>query len=75
MAARTENFARAAERLAMSPPAVSQQIRALEDHLGRTLFTRAPSGVALTEAGRSFLVVVGDALGRVEAAADELVQH
>lgn len=73
-AARTGSFARAADRLAMSPPAVSQQIRALEDHLGRRLFERAAAGVTLTEAGRSLLVVVSDALGRMEEAADALAQ-
>ncbi|MEO0484374.1 MAG: LysR family transcriptional regulator [Pseudomonadota bacterium] len=71
-AARTNSFARAAERLAMSPPAVSQQIRALEDHLGRPLFERAAAGVTLTEAGRSLLVVTSDAIGRMEAAAEAL---
>ncbi len=71
-AARTNSFARAAERLAMSPPAVSQQIRALEEHLGRPLFERAPAGVSLTEAGRRLLVVASDAIGRMEAAAESL---
>lgn len=71
-AARTGSFARAAERLAMSAPAVSQQVRALEDHLGRPLFQRAAAGVTLTEAGRSLLVIVSDALGRMETAVDAL---
>ena len=71
-AARTSSFARAAERLAMSPPAVSQQIRALEEHLGRALFDRAPAGVKLTEAGRQLLVVASDSIGRMEAAAEAL---
>ena len=71
-AARTESFARAAEWLAMSPPAVSQQIRALEDHLGQTLFVRAPAGVTLTEAGRSLLAMVGESIGRMEAATASL---
>lgn len=71
-AARTGSFARAAERLSMSPPAVSQQIRALEDHLGRRLFDRAAAGVTLTETGRSLLVVVGESIGRMEAAAETL---
>ncbi|WP_434055445.1 MAG: LysR family transcriptional regulator [Roseibium sp.] len=71
-AARSGSFARAAESLAMSPPAVSQQIRALEAHLGRPLFERAAAGVSLTEAGRSLLGVVGDALGRMEMAAASL---
>ncbi|WP_052261412.1 LysR family transcriptional regulator [Ruegeria sp. ANG-S4] len=68
-AARAGSFARAAERLAMSPPAVSQQIRALEAHLGRPLFDRAAAGVSLTEAGRNLLAVVGESLGRMESAA------
>jgi LysR family glycine cleavage system transcriptional activator len=71
-AARTGSFARAAERLAMSPPAVSQQIRALEDHLGRPLFERAAAGVRLTEAGRALLAGVSDALGRIDAATTAL---
>lgn len=71
-AARTASFARAADRLGMSPPAVSQQIRALEEHLGRSLFERRAAGVSLTEAGRSFLVVVSDAIGRMEVAAEAL---
>ena len=54
-AARTRSFARAAERLAMSPPTVSQQIRALEDHLGLRLFKRASAGVTLTDDGRALL--------------------
>lgn len=56
----------------MSPPAVSQQIRALEEHLGRPLFERAAAGVSLTEAGRTLLVVASDAIGRIEGAAEAL---
>lgn len=56
----------------MSPPAVSQQIRALEEHLGTQLFERRAAGVSLTEAGRSLLVVVSDSIGRMEQAAEVL---
>ena len=72
MAARTESFARAAQALNMSPPAVSQQVRALETWLGRDLFERRPRSVRLTEAGRAFLPVVGNAIGSVEATAASL---
>lgn len=68
-AARTQSFARAAELLAMSPPAVSQQVRALENHLGRALFERHAHAVRLTEAGRSFLPVVAHGLKTLEAGA------
>ena len=68
-AARTESFARAAELLNMSPPAVSQQIRALEGHLGRALFVRGAKNVTLTDAGRAFLPVVNQSLASVETSA------
>ncbi|MEL6266915.1 MAG: LysR substrate-binding domain-containing protein [Pseudomonadota bacterium] len=68
-AARAESFARAAETLNMSPPAVSQQIRALETSLGRPLFERGAAHVRLTEAGRAFLPVVANALASVETTA------
>ena len=42
-----------AERLMVSQPAVSKQVRALEQSLGAALFDRLPKGVRLTEAGRA----------------------
>ncbi|EPD69602.1 LysR family transcriptional regulator [Streptomyces sp. HGB0020] len=45
----------AAERLQVTQPSLSQQIAALEKHLGVRLFTRVPSGVTVTVAGRAFL--------------------
>jgi DNA-binding transcriptional LysR family regulator len=71
-AARTESFARAAERLSMSPAAVSQQIKALEGHLGRPLFKRGSHEVTLTDAGRAFWPTVSDALNSVEIRAATL---
>ncbi|MFO1314019.1 MAG: LysR family transcriptional regulator [Burkholderiales bacterium] len=46
---------RAAEKLHVSQPAVSAQIKALEDELGVALFERTPSGMVLTSAGRALL--------------------
>ncbi len=71
-AARTENFTRAGEALNMSAAAVSQQIKALEAHLGTQLFDRGPRSVSLTGAGQAFLPVVRQALLSVETTAASL---
>lgn len=51
-AARHEGFAKAATELGVTPAAVSQQIKALEDWLGAPLFIRRARGLQLTEAAR-----------------------
>jgi DNA-binding transcriptional LysR family regulator len=53
--ATTLNFSRAAERLHVAQPALSRQIRDLEDEIGATLLRRSTSHVQLTEAGQYFL--------------------
>ena len=50
-AARHLSFTRAADELAVTPAAVGQQIRALEDHLGTVLFRRTSKGLELTTEG------------------------
>jgi DNA-binding transcriptional LysR family regulator len=47
-------FHRAAEALRISQPAVSARIKALEESLGVSLFTRSRGGLAVSEAGRTF---------------------
>jgi DNA-binding transcriptional LysR family regulator len=49
------NFTRAAERIPIAQPAISQQIRRLETELGDRLFVRGRSGVRLTAAGEALL--------------------
>ena len=49
------SYSRGAEFLRISQPAVSRQIRALEQELGRPLFIRHSHGVNLTDAGRMLL--------------------
>ncbi len=53
--AEMENVSRAALKLHVSQPALSAQIRDLEDELGFPLLKRTAKSVSLTEAGRTFL--------------------
>ncbi|WP_381558365.1 LysR family transcriptional regulator [Streptomyces eurythermus] len=62
------NFARAAERLGISPPPLSRAIRRLEDELGVPLFERTTHRVALTEAGEVLLPEARFALDALQAA-------
>ena len=66
--AREGHITRAAARLHMQQPPLSQQIQALEREVGAALLLRHPRGVSLTDAGRSFLVDAEAILGQVEAA-------
>jgi DNA-binding transcriptional LysR family regulator len=63
------HITRAAERLHIAQPPLSQQIKALESEIGAPLFVRHPRGVALTDAGRSFLADAEAILATVEQAA------
>jgi DNA-binding transcriptional LysR family regulator len=65
------NLTRAAARLYLSQPALTKQIRQLEDRLGATLFERSKAGMALTGPGAALaesLDAVLDAWGRAERA-------
>ena len=65
------HLTRAAERLGIRQPPLSQQIRLLERQLGVTLFQRQPRGMALTESGTAFLAEARGILQRM----DEAVAH
>lgn len=54
-AGRHLSFSRAADELAVTPGAISQQMRILEEWLGTPLFKRDPKGITLTEAGHAAL--------------------
>ena len=62
------HFRRAAERLHIAQPAVSEQIRKLEDELGVRLFDRTQRNVALTDAGAALLTEAHRVLRQAEAA-------
>ena len=66
--AELEHFGRAAQRLAIVQPALSRQMRELEDEIGAPLFTRLPRGVRLTAAGRALRAEARAILDRVDRA-------
>ena len=66
--ARELHFRRAAEQLSMSQPALSKQIRRLEEKVGGALFARTRRKVALTETGRVLLPMANRLLEESESA-------
>lgn len=72
--AETLNFSRAAERLHVSQPALSKQIRALEEELGAALFQRTTVKVRLTEAGEYFRQQTHKVLIQLDIAASGVQQ-
>jgi DNA-binding transcriptional LysR family regulator len=66
--AEAQGFAPAARRLAMSPPAVTRAISALEERIGTRLLHRTTRIVRLTEAGDRFLADCKRILGEIEEA-------
>ncbi|MFN7176552.1 MAG: LysR family transcriptional regulator [Thermaurantiacus sp.] len=65
-AARTLSFTRAAEELAVTPAAVGQQVRALEETLGVILFRRTPRGLELTPEAADAMAAVRDGFASLE---------
>lgn len=70
-AARHGSFQRAAAELHVTPAAISHQVRALEAHLGVTLFRRLNRAVRLTEQGQACLPGLRDAFDRIAEAVEQ----
>jgi DNA-binding transcriptional LysR family regulator len=72
--ARHLHFCRAARKLKISQPTLSQQIKALEKQVGAELFVRKPKGIILSPAGAAFLnkarLAVSDADAAIQDALD-----
>src|SRR5690625_4509448 len=74
-AARHLSFTEAARELNVTQAAISHQIRGLEERLGMPLFRRTHRGLALTEAGRSYLPSLIEAFDLMDKATRRLTEH
>lgn len=70
--ARKRSFTAAAAELSVSPSAVSQSVRTLEDRVGVRLVARTTRSVGLTEAGAQFVERVSAALEEIDEAVESL---
>ncbi|SFI64654.1 LysR substrate-binding domain-containing protein [Celeribacter neptunius] len=66
--ARCGSMVAAARELGVTPGAISQRIKTIEDRYGARLFTRSRKGIALTKVGASFWSEIREAFGAIEAA-------
>ncbi|WP_025057814.1 LysR substrate-binding domain-containing protein [Sulfitobacter donghicola] len=73
-AARHSSFAAAAEELNLTPAAVSQQIKLLEETLEMKLFRRLPKGVELTDIGQAYAQPVRASFQGLQTATEGLFQ-
>jgi len=71
-AARHLSFTKAAQELHVTPAAISQQVRQLEEHVGARMFHRLTRALSLTEQGRAALPLVTEGLDRLAEAATEM---
>jgi LysR family glycine cleavage system transcriptional activator len=70
--ARLGSVSKAADELCVSSGAVSQQLRNLENDLGRELFIRGPNSIRPSDDGESFARVLHEAFADIADAADKL---
>ncbi|MCE1118838.1 MULTISPECIES: LysR family transcriptional regulator [Pseudomonas] len=72
--AQEASFTRAAARLGISQSALSQVIRGLEESLGLPLFARTTRSVAVTPAGERLLLLIGPAVGQIQAGLEQVTE-
>jgi LysR family glycine cleavage system transcriptional activator len=72
-AARHLSFTRAAEELYVTQAAISHQVKALEEHLGRKLFRRLNRALLLTDDGQAYLPSVSKAFTLLNEATNDLL--
>ena len=70
----TGSFARAAERMSLSKPAVSRRVARLEEQLGAQLLTRSARGAQPTEIGQSYYARASAILADLEAAQEVVAE-
>ncbi len=73
-AGRHLSFKRASEELSVTPGAISQQVRKLEQAIGVPLFQRRHHGLLLTEHGEAYLPVVSDAFDLLSTVTDTIAR-
>ena len=74
-AARSSSFSEAARSLNVTPAAVAQQVRVLEEHLGRTLVERSARGVSLTRDGRELARALTTGFTAIAEGLDALMER
>lgn len=72
---RHRNFTRAAEEIFLTQPAVSRQVRQLEEDLGVRLFEQIGKSLHLTDAGKTLAVEAEKLLGAMERTAEAVRSH
>ena len=72
-AARNGSYVAAAEELSVSPAAISQHVKKLEEFLRKQLFMRANNRVVLTDAGRAIYAGAADALQAISEFTDQVM--
>lgn len=74
-AAQSKNFSQAAQKLGISPPALSKTIRLLEARLGVQLFNRTTRSVALTQAGEALFAAAHKSFATLDGELERLAHY